>query len=577
MPLRRAAWASGAVVVLAVAWLVATTLLARAQLLRAEARIATIRGGFAGPVDVDTARELRAAQHEARRARTLTVGPVWWAAERLPLVGRDARGIRRITATAEALARTTVPDVLAAKDELLDASGSGNRFDLTVFARVERRLARVERQVAVAHSAITGRAAPLLPAVGSAYRDVGRELAALRRQVRTLADATRVAPAMLGVAGPRRYFVAFQNNAELRATGGLIGSYAIVRADHGVVSLEKVASNAELRSPDRPIIDLGPEYDARYRGFAGDYLWSAVNLTPHYPAVNRIITALYAHQGGGRVDGSVSTDPVALSYLLGVTGPAQLRSGEVVSADNVVALTLRDAYARFAADDSARKQFLTEVARAAFAKVLSPALDRRRLLGALVLAVAEGRLLAASNHPAEQAVLEVTTVGGALDRAGGPFLHVVTQNAGGNKLDYYLHREIRYHAYARRDQQRVVDVEVRLTNGVPAETLPPVVTGRLDAPRGPILPGQSRLYLSVYASRGAELLNAVVDGTAIATESAVEQTHPVFSAYVEVKPRSTTTIVLRFRDPASAGGGWRPTVRPQPLVVNDRVEVRVDN
>lgn len=57
--------------------------------------------------------------------------------------------------------------------------------------------------------------------------------------------------------------------------------------------------------------------------------------------------ALWKLQSGQQLGGALATDPVALSYILGVTGPTTLPSGESVTADNVVRSTEIDLYARF--------------------------------------------------------------------------------------------------------------------------------------------------------------------------------------------------------------------------------------
>ena len=44
-----------------------------------------------------------------------------------------------------------------------------------------------------------------------------------------------VAPGLLGVDSPRRYLIAFQNSAEARGTGGLIGGFAAVEINKGQI------------------------------------------------------------------------------------------------------------------------------------------------------------------------------------------------------------------------------------------------------------------------------------------------------------------------------------------------------
>jgi len=49
---------------------------------------------------------------------------------------------------------------------------------------------------------------------------------------------------------------------------------------------------------------------------------------------------------GQQVDRVIATDVPALGHVVAVTGPVTLAGGEVLSADNLVKVTMSDAYAR---------------------------------------------------------------------------------------------------------------------------------------------------------------------------------------------------------------------------------------
>ncbi len=55
-----------------------------------------------------------------------------------------------------------------------------------------------------------------------------------------------------------------------------------------------------------------------------------------------------------------------------MTGPVWLPSGELITADNVVPLTLSQVYTRFADDNTARKAYLQTISRTVVADVLAP-------------------------------------------------------------------------------------------------------------------------------------------------------------------------------------------------------------
>ena len=126
--------------------------------------------------------------------------------------------------------------------------------------------------------------------------------------------------------------------------------------------------NTELNKPFTPI-DLGPEYNAQY-GFQNpttDFRNS--NVSPHFPYTAQIWKSLWGQQSGINVDGVIAIDPVALSYILGAVGSLTMPDGETVTKDNVVELTESTLYSRFPTDQTARKQYLQDVASEVVRKI----------------------------------------------------------------------------------------------------------------------------------------------------------------------------------------------------------------
>jgi hypothetical protein len=398
--------------------------------------------------------------------------------------------------------------------------------------------------------------------VGDARAALLTELDRLHATAADAATAATVAPTMLGKDGPRRYFLAILNNAEMRASGGLLGAYGILVADHGRLSMRTLGTNAELtNTTPEPAVRMDADFVARYRRFSSDSFWLNGNMSPHFPSASRVWTALWArtHQGE-RLDGTIAVDPVALSGILRATGPAKLPSGETITADNVVPLTESVAYQRFARDNDARDRYLQAVARVSYQRLVA-APDTVALVRALGAAAGTRHLQVASEHPEEEQAIAGTPLAGVLPATTDPYLEVVTQNAGGNKLDYYVRRTVTY----RRIDRARVHVEVHLTNSTPPG-LPQYVSGRLDLPglKAPVS-GQQHVYLSVFGTAGAGLLGATLDGVPTTLESEVERGHPVFSAFVDLDPGHELVLALDLADTSTG----TPYVREPPLVVPD--------
>ena len=73
---------------------------------------------------------------------------------------------------------------------------------------------------------------------------------------RASATAFDLLPEMLGKDGPRRYLLLIQNNAEIRATGGIPGSIAVLRSDHGKITMGFQGGPSDLGAFVKPAAKL---------------------------------------------------------------------------------------------------------------------------------------------------------------------------------------------------------------------------------------------------------------------------------------------------------------------------------
>ena len=164
------------------------------------------------------------------------------------------------------------------------------------------------------------------------------------------------------------------------------------------------------------------------------------------PTVGRLITELYKDTTGDEIDGVIAADPLAVvAEILRVAGPIQA-GGAWLDADNVAEETLVRAYVRYEADNTARRGFLDEIARAsfeAFRRTLAtkPVELIRNLGGA---ARARHVQVYVADPAGQRTVAGLGLSGSAAAPATGDYLMPVGINAGGNKLDAFLRRTVRW-------------------------------------------------------------------------------------------------------------------------------------
>jgi hypothetical protein len=562
------------VLLLWVGWLGYTGAAAQRELRTAQRDVKVLENSLlaANVAAADSA--LASVQRTTARARSLTSDPIWKISGKVPLIGRTPRSVSGLAAAVASLAEDALPAVREA-GVILDPKNlrvGGATIATAPFVKAVGPLTTATEAIDQARSDIEGLPRRfVLGPVSDARRELLDQLDHTSESATRALGAARIIPGMLGAEEPRRYFLAIQNNAESRGSGGLLGAYGIIEASNGKLSLVTVGSNSSLPKLPEPAIDIGETFNQRYAKFEPAQEWRNTNVSPDFPSVHAMYAAMYQKAKGQKIDGSIAVDPVALSYILKVTGPAKLGKQSVTAA-NVVDLTERDVYARIKHPPD-QDIFFQALARAVYERITSGAGSTKGLVDALGRAGGEGHLLMASSHKGEQALLAKAPVGGAIPVVSGPYLHVGMNNVGGNKLDYYLHRTIDYKLEPRDDGTGRATVTVTLTNKAPRLGLPEYVTQRLDPPDGKARPvGQNRVYLSVYAGLGASAETVTLDGEPLRFEPLVERGHGVFSTYLAIDPGQTRRLVFAINEPRFAD---EVTYRPFPMAHADKVTITV--
>ena len=509
------------------------------------------------------------AEFFARQARSATHSLPWNVAAAVPWLGSPFKSGQQISDVVVGL----TADVLKPAAQ----AGVGISPD-TLFAdgRVNLQLLREKEPTLAALSADATRldaeaAAITKPAFISALGDARTQLQDQTSDIaglfRNTALAARLAPSMMGADGPRTYLMGFQTPAEARGTGGLLGGFGILRFDNGKPTVDTLGPNTELTGATSTV-DLGQEFNEQY-GYTNPYAdFRNSNLSAHFPYAAQIWISMWEQKTGSKADGVIALEPIALGYLLGATGPITMPDGEVVDEDNVVELTMSQAYIRFPeeSDQAARKQYLQTIAKQVAEKLTGKIQSPRAVLDAIGRAASERRIAVWSADPADQKILEETPLAFAIPEDSAPYAQIVVNNLAGNKMDYYLTREIEYAADGCKGDMRNSTITVRLTNTAADEPLPETVGGTAGlAPDLPIkfLPGSMVTSVRLVATSGAELRGVTSNGKSVSAIVRKERGHPTFEVQVVIPPGQSGDLTFRLSEPTSPG---TPRVPIQPLI-----------
>jgi Protein of unknown function (DUF4012) len=239
-----------------------------------------------------------------------------------------------------------------------------------------------------------------------------------------------------------RYLVLFQNNHELRATGGFIGSYMLVDVMDGAIS--KIETK-DVYETDGNLVDKVPPPPGIDQVTDRWYMRDA-NYSPDFPTSAEKIMWFLEHSRGPSVDAVIAIDQTVAEKLLDLTGPVQLKSFPfTIRADNFNELFSFHIESKLS-DTSTPKQLLIDFVPILKEKLVSLQ-DFSRLGDALSGLVAGRHIQVYSQDPDIEALAEKLNLDGKMV-APSPktdFLALVTTSIGGNKSDAFIKTTIDHH------------------------------------------------------------------------------------------------------------------------------------
>ncbi|MCX4472135.1 DUF4012 domain-containing protein [Micromonospora sp. NBC_01655] len=549
----------GSLVLLGGGWVGFRGWQARAHLLNAAGLARQLSTEVVG-ADADRAhRTLAALQEQAAAARAATGDPGWWVGRHAPYAGDDLAAVREIAVAVDELARDAFPALL--RTDLSTLLPGKGRLDVNRLRAVSAQLTDTDEVVRRTNARLAAvPSAGLVDQVRQAVTDLRAEIGRLAALTRAADQAARLLPTLLGADGPRSYLLVSQNPAELRATGGMFGAYAVIRAEDGRLRMGAQAAASSLGH-----FDLSAKVSAEVRNLYTDLVGTYpadVNLTPHFPTAAALFREMYRKRSGSTVDGVLAVDPVVLSYLLKATGPVPVPGNATLVGDKVVHTLLSDTYQRL--DQAGQDEFFAASAAAVFGTFFTREVNPRALLSALDRAMDERRILFWSAHPAEQRIIAGNRLGGVLpEQETTPTVGVFLNDGSGAKLGYYLRPSATLAVgECRPDGRRQLRLSFTLHSTAPAKGLSPSVLGLGLAGD----PYTARTLVSVYSPAGGAVLASRLDGADLRVGSGVERRRQVVIANVEVRPGATRTLevdVLTGRTGIGDADLWlTPTATP---------------
>ena len=449
--------------------------------------------------------------------RSQMQGPLWGAAEWIPVLGGDVKTARALVDTLVGLVDGALVPVSQALstvelDKLVVADGSDRiQFDVAAIQAVADAVRQAVPVLDEAASAVGGMGETHIAQLTEAVDTAKEKIAPLAGELDEAASLLGALPGLLGASGERVYGVLAQNNVEIRSTGGLAGQCCRVAVKDGLLSLSEVEGVRHFMNPgddEAMCVPLTDEEVALYSRSVG-YMSVNVNCIPDFPRVCDIFSQLWSATNNEHVDGFVALDPIFLQMLMGLTQGTQTSDGTVLDGTSTVRVLMHDTYWRNLDDYAATDVYFAEAASAALDCIMGgvPSMDPGALLQAVRRGIDGGNLLMWASDAEEQAIIEGLGASGevTLDPAA-PQLGVYLNNGSWSKFEWYLNIDFSMgEAAANADGSRTYPCSLRLTNAMTPEELEAsnaVITGGNPAKRSE---DDMLEVLNLYAPAGGRI------------------------------------------------------------------------
>jgi hypothetical protein len=526
----------GVLLALAAGWAIlhayratAAGLAGRSALIRAENAIGARR-----LADADTALAQAEASFSRMRREIDRGGPLLPVARLTPFLRAQVKGAEAFADAGRLIADAGQELVVGAR-AVLEPAGDVAVSDAveilrSVHTSVRAGRASLDRATA---SVATLDGYRLVGPLGSAPRQLAVRLREINADVAAADEGLGALVEFIGGRGPRRYLVFSQNPDEPRPTGGYMGSYGVLAAEGGHLSLERY-DGIEQWGPRGEVVVPNAEAPSPFRlqpTLPGQAISNA-NATPDWPTAARLALELWQRGGEQPVDGVLSVLPAFLARVLAVTGPVAIPSyGETVTAANVIERL--DYHTHVApADPTDSKEFVAVVAEAVIGRLLETPADRWADLASAIGAAFDAREAMVWSRDIEvQRVVAARRWDGTLPQVFG---------------DFFYNGEFAYAAKNGRSLKRTFDHRVEVREDGSARITTTITIANPTAFDREY--NQSSLtYLTVYGPQGAQL-NPASDPPA-SLEPAVSG-HPAAGWFLAAPPGGETRVRVVWDAPA---------------------------
>ena len=357
-------------------------------------------------------------------------------------------------------------------------------------------------------------------------------------------------PSLLGESEDKKYLILFQNDKELRPTGGFITAYAIFRVNKGVISIERSDDIYKLDDS----IGGKPSAPAPLQKYLKVYNLNLrdSNLSPDFIESMKTFNSLYNKSGQKvDVDGIIALDTDVLVKTIKILDDQVSAGSMTFNTKNdprcdcpQVIYELENNISRpvnYVKTD--RKSLIGELLQNILVKALSssPKVYWGPLFQTLIAETGQKHILFNLYDKDAQSGIEALNAAGQIHDFAGDYLHINEANLSGAKVNIFMQETVDSN-YTNKDGSILKTVTIHYKN--------PHEASDCNLERGGLcLNAEYRDWIRIYVPKGSELVDS--QGATGKLTSSEDLGKTVFEGLMTVRPQGVATLTVTYKLPAS--------------------------
>jgi len=388
----------------------------------------------------------------------------------------------------------------------------------------------------------------------------------------------KVLPSLLGETEEKKYLVLFQNDKELRPTGGFITAYAIFRVDKGVIKLDR---SDDIYPLDDSIVNkpAAPAPILKYFPKVTRLNLRDSNLSPDFIESMKTFRELYDKASGEtKVDGIIAIDTYVLTSTIKVLDDQITVNGQTFTTKidprcdcPQVIYALEDNISRpvgYIKTD--RKGLLGDMLTTLMSKAMSssPKIYWGPLFQTMIAQTHQKHILFNLFDKNAQSGIESLQSAGRIIPFDGDYLHINEANFSGAKANLFIDQKV--------ENSYEVKSDGAVTKTITISYKDTHAPSDCNLERGGLcLNAEYRDWIRLYVPKGSKMVTSKGSEVKMTTYDELGKT--VFDGFLTVRPLGATTFTISYTLPFKVKGGELPLlIQKQPGTDAPEYSVKVN-